>query len=426
MKARFISWNFFGLLVPLILGLISIPSILQNLGSEKFGLLALAWGLIGYASTFDFGIGRSLTLEISRGIAKKNEQLLADLQTTGTRLTLIIGLIVFLLLSLSIIFGITSLFKTTSVEPSEIFYSFLIVSFAIPIQAMSATYKGINEGLQNFIGINIIRIFLGGLNFLAPLAISYFSKDLIFIFSSLLASRVLALIFYRFLSVKKISNVGFFSKNYAKKIIKFGSWVTVSSILNPLLNQSDRFLISVVIGAAAVSTYVIPYELVIQSSIIVTSISTVAYPVFSQITAKSYKDIKPYFNKVLIYSTLLMLIVCIATFFILPYFLQFWLGNNYEELSTSVGKILCFGIFFNSIGIICYSLIHANGRSDITAKFHLLETPMFLIALFYLLNSYGLIGAAIAWSLRMILDAILLGGYCYFRIFKSSKYEKYN
>ena len=159
--------EFFGLLVPLILGLISIPTILENLGSEKFGLLALAWGLIGYASTFDFGIGRSLTLEISKGIAKENEQLLADLQVTGTRLTLIIGFFVFLLLSLSIILGATSLFKTTSVDSSEMFYSFLIVSFAIPIQAMSATYKGINEGLQNFVGINIIRIFLGGLNFLA-------------------------------------------------------------------------------------------------------------------------------------------------------------------------------------------------------------------------------------------------------------------
>jgi O-antigen/teichoic acid export membrane protein len=73
-----------------------------------------------------------------------------------------------------------------------------------------------------------------------------------------------------------------------------------------------------------------------------------------------------------------------------------------------VGQILCLGVFANSIGSMYYALLHAKGRADITAKLHIIELPIFLAALFFLLHEYGITGAAWAWVGRMVFDAAAL------------------
>jgi O-antigen/teichoic acid export membrane protein len=94
---------------------------------------------------------------------------------------------------------------------------------------------------------------------------------------------------------------------------------------------------------------------------------------------------------------------------LLPTLLSLWLKTELEPISIMVGQILCLGVFANSIGSMYYSLLHAKGRADITAaKLHMIELPIFLAALFFLLHKYGITGAAWAWVGRMVFDAAAL------------------
>lgn len=61
MKIKNISWTLNGLITPILVALVSFPIIIDNVGMERFGILSLAWGLIGYAGVFDLGIGRATT-----------------------------------------------------------------------------------------------------------------------------------------------------------------------------------------------------------------------------------------------------------------------------------------------------------------------------------------------------------------------------
>ena len=40
--------NFFGQIVPLFVGVITIPFIVRGLGTERFGLLSLAWVILSF------------------------------------------------------------------------------------------------------------------------------------------------------------------------------------------------------------------------------------------------------------------------------------------------------------------------------------------------------------------------------------------
>ena len=61
-------YNLLGYGLPLIIAVVLIPPLIKGLGEERFGILNLAWVVIGYFSFLDFGIGRALTNIIAEKI----------------------------------------------------------------------------------------------------------------------------------------------------------------------------------------------------------------------------------------------------------------------------------------------------------------------------------------------------------------------
>jgi O-antigen/teichoic acid export membrane protein len=66
------------------------------------------------------------------------------------------------------------------------------------------------------------------------------------------------------------------------------------------------------------------------------------------------------------------------------------------------------GAWFNGLAFIPFAQLQGQGRPDLPAKFHLLELFPFLLLLWVFVNQFGLLGAAIAWSLRNASDAAFL------------------
>src|SRR5437867_10197401 len=65
--ARNAVWNLLSLTAPMLVALGAVPALIRTLGAERFGILTLAWMLIGYCSLFDLGLGRALTKLVSQG-----------------------------------------------------------------------------------------------------------------------------------------------------------------------------------------------------------------------------------------------------------------------------------------------------------------------------------------------------------------------
>jgi len=286
-----------------------------------------------------------------------------------------------------------------------------LLAVALPAQSMSATYKGLNEAFMNFKGISILRAGLGVITFGGPYLVSFYSLQLPWLVLTLVVSRVVALLVYKKLALDCLRQEAVaehrpsFSAAISKKLFSFGGWVTVSSVISPIMVQSDRFFIATMISASAVSVYVLPYEVVVQSLILVSAVSSVMFPGLSQLMKQQPNIWRPYFHKWLLRVVTLMTVVCFFMVLVLPWFLPSWIGKNLDSQSITIGQILCVGVLANSIGSMFYSVLHAGGRADLTAKIHILELPIFFAGLVVLINLYGSIGAAFAWSGRMIFDA---------------------
>src|ERR1700759_2088132 len=67
--AKNTAWNVLGQVLPMAVGVITIPVLIRQLGIDRFGFMTLAWTLIGYAGLFDFGMSRAMTRVVARHIA---------------------------------------------------------------------------------------------------------------------------------------------------------------------------------------------------------------------------------------------------------------------------------------------------------------------------------------------------------------------
>src|SRR4030088_2206369 len=90
--ARNVIWNLIGNGAPMLVAVFSIPNLIQGLGKDRFGVLALAWAVIGYASLFDLGLGRALTQLVAKKLGAGEDREVPTLVWTSLILMLVLGL----------------------------------------------------------------------------------------------------------------------------------------------------------------------------------------------------------------------------------------------------------------------------------------------------------------------------------------------
>ena len=359
MRLSNVVWSMTGLGLPLFFAVLTIPALIELIGMERFGLLALAWGLIGYAGVIDLGIGRATTQYVAQLRGLNHHADIPLVIQSATRLTLFTGAIGWLLLTLATVLGVQNLIQHTGGLDHELTISLYLLAVAVPVQAISATFRGVNEAYENFRGISLLRMALGVLNFLGPYWVAHYATSLAWMVATLLISRLVALVVFRQLAMRCIHREAHQAINTSpstnqatihKRLLAFGGWVTVSSVLGPLLVQADRFVIAGVISAAAVGAYTLPYEVVVQTLFIVGAVSSVAFPSLTKQMHQNDGRWQVSFRIWLRRVAWVMLLVTGAMALLLPVLLPFWMGVNLPPESVLVGQILCLGVFANSIG----------------------------------------------------------------------------
>ena len=403
-----ICWNAIGLAIPLLVAVISIPGLLHRLGGEVFGLLSLCWALLGYASIMDLGIGRAVTRKIAQANGQPGSIVVGDLHVTAVRITIVVSLLGSAIVALLAQLGAYRAIKFSAALDHEVQQTMFIMALVLPLQALSTTYRGINEGLFSFKSVSFIRAFVGATTFLGPWAISLLSSDLRWLALALLGTRIASMLLYAAASHRALRNSGnasgAFSSMGARELVGFGGWITLSALVAPLLVQSDRFVIGALRSASDVAAYTIPYEMVVQVLVVVGAASTVAFPYFSRMASGDRAAFDQSLRRWLVIVSGTMLALLSALGAMLPTLIEIWIGIEPTSEQVRVGQILCVGVLANSVGTLLVSHLHANNFARSVCLLLFIETPIYLTVMGYLITAYGIVGAAAAWSLRMTVD----------------------
>ncbi|MBI5592228.1 MAG: polysaccharide biosynthesis C-terminal domain-containing protein, partial [Deltaproteobacteria bacterium] len=212
-----------------------------------------------------------------------------------------------------------------------------------------------------------------------------------------------------------------FRKDIFLPLMRFGSWMTISNMIGPMMIYLDRFWISATISVAAVAYYTTPFEVVTRLLIIPSAVAGVLYPAFSMNLTLDRDHARALFGKGIryVFAAVFPIVTLIVLF--AGKGLRWWLNAEFAQNSTHVLQWLSVGVLFNSLAQIPFVLLQGAGRPDITAKIHLIELPCYLLALWLLIPGMGINGAAMAWCARSLMDAGLLFGMAYRYVWNDSR-----
>jgi O-antigen/teichoic acid export membrane protein len=406
-----IGWNLIGQVAPLIAALVSIPLLIKGLGVDRFGILTIAWMLIGYFSLFDLGIGRALTQIISEKLATNKHADIPELMWTGLMVMSALGILASLIIIGASGWITYSALKIPAGLQAEAKESLYMLAPAIPLVVIATGLRGVLEAKHAFKSVNLIRIPLGVLMFVAPVCVLPFSNSLVVVFLALLVVRLATVIAFFFLCKHSLENFTEirFAKRVIPELLRFGGWMTVSNIVSPIMVQMDRFVIGMMLSMAAVAYYATPYEMVTKLLVVPAAIAGVCFPQFAKLIAQ--RDIQgamTLYWRSCRYILLLLFPVVIFVALFASWILHLWLGGNFSSESTSVFQILAIGVLANGLAAIPFAFLQGAGRSDITAKIHVCELLVYLPLLFFSVKTFGIVGAAIVWSLRVLCDGVIL------------------
>jgi O-antigen/teichoic acid export membrane protein len=405
--ARNTVWNLVSLVAPILVALGAIPALIRALGTDRFGVLTLAWMLVGYCSLFDLGLGRALTKLVSEG---KRPDLP---NTVWTALVLMLalgcgGAVIFAAAS-GLLAG--SILKVPPALRAETRIALYWVAGAIPLVTLTAGLRGILEARQRFGSLSVVRTVTGVLTFLGPLGAAKLAGGLPGVVLTIAAIRLISLAAHVALCVAMAPELFADRKvrlAQAGPLFRFGGWLTISGLISPLMVYMDRFLVGMFLSMASVAYYATPFEIVSKLKVIPSAVTAVLFPALSNSLANDRARAKSLFAGGL-YAIVGVLapVTAIVVVFARPG-LRLWLGEGFATNGYRALQLLAVGMLINSAADVATSFLHASGRPDVNAKLHMIEFTLYVPLVCWLIHAFGIEGAALAWVLRVTLDAALL------------------
>jgi len=137
---------------------------------------------------------------------------------------------------------------------------------------------------------------------------------------------------------------------------------------------------------------------------------SVMFPAFSTSSVQDRNRMALLFSRSVKYLLLVLFPLVLLVVVLAQDGLKLWLGAEFAKNSVHVLQWLAVGVFINSLAHVPFALLQGVGKPDLTAKLHLIELPAYLVALYWLIKVYGIEGAAIAWTARVVVDALILFG----------------
>ncbi|EFB2826147.1 flippase [Escherichia sp. 93.0816] len=394
--------NLAGYAIPTLLSIPAMGYLARALGITDFGFFLMFFTIVGYASIFDLGLSRAVVREIS--LNKNDIKVTSQVITTSVFLTIFIGIVV------SVIFyysdhKIASLISGPE-QTENVAYAIGVLSYCLPFYLLNLVCWGILEGYEKFKLLNIQKTITGILTAILPIILIHENVSLLNATWGLVIARItgaLLSVLFVFRNNKVTMDL---SLNKTKALLSFGGWASISSIINPLLTNIDRFILSNAVGPAKASLYIAPADAISKLLILPTTIARTIFPALCKNNTKGER------KKIIKEATLLIgvssIIIAIIFSFKAGDIITLWLGKQYSIESPYIFQILLIGFVFNSFAQVPFAQIQSKGYAKITGVIHLIECIPYLLVLYFSIMYFSVAGVAYAWSARVTVDYFVL------------------
>lgn len=400
------AYNLLGSVVPLALALVTVPLYLRLVGPERYGVLSIAWLFLGYFGLFDLGLGRATAFRIAAlrdATPEQRSTTFWSALATNCAMGLVGGLVLWA--AAAYFYGYV--IKVDEALRPEIMAAVPVLAASVPVATINGVFASALQGRERFAETNVISASSTALFHALPLAVATFlGPNLLWLLSAAMAARVVAGIALGAQCLKHFGGKGItFDRKELTSLLKYGGWVNLTSIFGPILVFVDRFAIGSLLGAGAVAIYSVPYQLTRVVAVMPAALVNALFPRMSAADTNERDGMTAVATKML---ALLITPAVLGGIYGLGLFLNLWMGGEIAEAATPIGRVLLVGFWVNAFALVPFTKLQASGRPDLVTKVLLAEIPIYLAALYFGLKEFGLLGCAVVFAGRCLLDYVLL------------------
>ncbi len=400
-------YNILGVLLPTITSLATVPFYIHQIGSARYGVVVITWVLLGYFGFLDFGLSRATANALARlGHASSRER--SPILVTAFCCNLCLGLTGGLIMYLVGHLVLLHLVKVPGSLVPETLAAFPWMAAMLPLGMLAGVSNGALESRERFLVTNPLGSIGTMLGQVAPLLCTYvFGPSLTVVIPATLLARLLmvSLAYGIVIQIERPVRLLDFDLRVVRRLFRYGSWVSISSLLNPLLDTSAQMVIGIMLGTTAVTTYSVPMTLATRSQVFATAMARTLFPRVSRLSHDEAVATTRRATLMLAYG---FGAICAPAILFSGPFLRLWIGPNFQAASQSIAQVVMFGAWTNGLAFLPYAFLQAQGRPHVTAAATMIEIVPFFAVLWLLLTVFGLPGAAVAWTLRVGVNCVAL------------------
>lgn len=399
--------NLGGAILPMAVALVTVPPYLATIGPERFGVLALVWTALGYLGFMDLGLGRAITQRLSQ-ISEGERHESAAVLWTGIAASFLLGA-AGALVAWAVADSVIEAFTTLSPHwRAELKSGVAWVLVCLPFVLIGSALTGALQARLRFVEINAIQVGSGVLGHTLPLGIALLGHlQLHELVIAALSARILAIVLLFAQCRRHVPLIGRprITRRHLRPLFSYGGWISVLTMVGPLLVTADRFLIATLAGTRAVAHYAVPYDLVSRLMVVSGSLSAALFPRLAAAGEQEGRALAMRASAVLLAS--MTPIVVLGLLLVHP-FLSVWVGVDFAHDARGAAELILVGVWVNALVIPHHTRFLAKENPRAVAIILLLELAPYVLVLWFATNLWGIVGAAGAWTLRVIVDTALL------------------
>jgi O-antigen/teichoic acid export membrane protein len=398
----------------MLLSVAFVPLMLRSFGMELYGVLSITWMIFGHLGWMDLGFSAACTKFVAGSLANLRHDEAASWAWTSVGAQLALGTLGGLGLWLSAP-PLVDLLQVQADQRELAVLTLRLFALGIPLDLVGRSMTAVLEAAQRFDWTNALNLFGAAWTYAVYSVGILRDGDFQLVIYGLVALKLLHLVAAYWAACKvlpalrRIDLAAVLNWSRVSEMGRFGGWVSVNTAIGPAISFFDRWVISALRGVAYLPLYTVPANLVTQLSFLPGSLAATLFPAFSAMKAQGeWERAEMYFVRAHKFLLIGLAPLLFVLFIWAPELLRLWIDADFSAQAATPLRILLVGLSIGLLAPISNALLQGAGRPDLLSRVYLVELPLNVVMIWFLVRNYGIAGAAAGYSIRAIVETTVL------------------
>ncbi len=407
--SRNVIVNVAGAFWQFVLIIIGTRLVLQQMGADSFGLLALVGGTAGYFIYLDIGIGETVTKKVSE---TQDAEKLSRTVSTLFFFAAGFGVLLAVLTALFALFGVPALFSFAPPIMQSAVRMFLVIAAGLWLLYPISMFAKVFVGLNRLDVYNAQRVVFQTLILAMIIAALRWHNSA----EAAVAAITLGGVLWKvtaFLTLRKMYphievSRRHFDPALLRGFLRYQSAATVSQAAGHTIYQCDIYMIGILLDPASVALYSIANTIAMKLTEVAGVLGTAAFPMISGFHGASMGDaVRKSFKLGTKLMALALMPLVVFLFVYAEPVIRLWVGPAFLPAALAL-KWLLAAWFINAATVVTSLTVKAVDRPGLEARIAAV-VAVANVALDYLfIVKYGFVGAVYATFITQLLGFIAI------------------